>query len=79
MTEIQFLVLFVVFAVILVWRVEQAGKKTDTQETTMSAAQAEAWSLDYHNPASVNYDPVRTAADKAAATKVLAGLSKTSL
>ena len=32
-----------------------------------AAANAAAWAIDYHNPASVNYDPTRVANEEAAA------------
>ena len=44
-----------------------AKSKAAKDVANQAALNAAAWLLDYHNPASVNYDPTRIATEEAAA------------
>ena len=44
----------------------KAKKAAELDLATQSAKNAALWLLDYHNPVSVNYDPIRIADEQAA-------------
>ena len=59
------LALFIVFGIAMVVHAVTVRKQIAAANAAAAAAQAAAWAVDYHNPASPNYDAAKVAAEAA--------------